>query len=219
MGDTEATTRDSSASLIDAIRWDAQGLVPAIVQHDLTGQVLMMAYMNRLSLEKTLETGETHFWSRSRQELWHKGGTSGNTQRVTAIHIDCDGDTLVVLVDPAGPACHTNEYSCFYRRLDGDTDPEAKPFRYRLYDLLQDRKQNPKPGSYTTQLLKAGEARILQKVGEEAVEVIVAAQAESEERLLEEAADLMYHLTLLMVRRDIPCDAVDRVLRSRYAGR
>ena len=219
MADTTTTGADSSASLIDAIKWDERGLVPAIVQHDLTGQVLMMAYMNRLSLEKTLETGETHFWSRSRQELWHKGGTSGNTQRVTSIHIDCDGDTLVVLVDPAGPACHTNEYSCFYRRIDGDTDPEAKPFRCRLQDLLHDRKQNPKPGSYTTQLLNAGEARILQKLGEEAVEVIVAAQAETEERLLEEAADLMYHLTLLMVRRDIPYDAVDRVLRSRYAGR
>jgi len=215
MSDTATTGND----LIDAIKWDEKGLVPAIVQHDLTGQVLMMAYMNRESLQQTLEIGETVFWSRSRQELWHKGATSGNTQRVTAIHIDCDGDTLVVLVDPAGPACHTNAYTCFYRRLDGDIDPEAKPFRCRLHDLLNDRKENPKAGSYTTQLLRAGDARILQKLGEEAVEVIVAAQAETEERLLEEAADLMYHLMLLMVRRDIPCDAVDRVLRSRYAGR
>lgn len=209
----------SAGELIDSIKWDERGLAPAIVQHDLTGQVLMMAYMNRESLEKTIETAETHFWSRSRNELWRKGGTSGNTQRVTAIHIDCDADTLLVLVDPAGPACHTNEYSCFYRRLDGDTDQEAKPFRCRLYDLLQNRKLNPKPGSYTTQLIKSGEARILQKLGEEAVEVIVAAQAETDERLIAEAADLMYHLTLLMVQHNLTCESIDRELRSRYAGR
>ena len=215
---TTASNGPSSENLIDAIKWDERGLVPAIVQHDLTGQVLMMAYMNQLSLEKTLETGETHFWSRSRGELWHKGGTSGNTQQVKAIHIDCDGDTLLVLVDPAGPACHTGAPTCFYRRLDGDADAEAKPFLCRLYDLLQDRKLNPKPGSYTTQLIRSGEARILQKVGEEAVEVIVAAQAETDERLIAEAADLMYHLVLLMVMHNLPCDSIDRELRTRYGG-
>jgi len=206
-------------TLFDSIRWDERGLTPAIVQDDVSGQVLMMAYMNRLALEKTLETGETHFWSRSRNELWHKGGTSGNVQKVRSIHVDCDGDTLLILVDPAGPACHTGERTCFYRRLDGETDPEGQPFRGRLHSLLHDRKANPRQGSYTTQLLRAGEARVLQKLGEEAIEVIVAAQAESDERLIAEAADLMYHLIVLLVSRDMSCDMVDRELRQRYAGR
>ena len=209
----------AGGDLIDAIAWDERGLVPAIVQHDLTGQVLMLAYMNRQALERTLETGEAHFWSRSRNQLWHKGETSGNVQTVKAIHLDCDGDALLVFVDPAGPACHTGAVTCFHRRLDGAADAEAKPFRCRLYDLLQDRKHNPRPGSYTSQLLKLGEARILQKLGEEAVEVIVAAQAEPDERLIAEAADLMYHLTLLLVQHDLPPESVDRELRNRYANR
>ena len=201
---------------IDQVKFDDKGLVPVVVQDMRTHAVLMMAYMNREALDATLNSGETHFWSRSRQELWHKGATSGNRQQVRAVHVDCDGDTLLVLVDPAGPACHTGERTCFYRRLDHDEDPEAQPFRCRLYGRLRDRKYHPRPGSYTTQLLRAGEARVLQKVGEEAVEVIVAAQAESEERMLEEAADLAYHLALLLVNRDLGCEDVDRELRSRY---
>lgn len=212
-------TAISSSNLIDQIRWDERGLAPAVVQDDLTGQVLMLAYMNREALTKTMETKEVHFWSRSRQSMWRKGETSGNVLSLTAIHVDCDTDSLLIFVDPAGPACHTGTKTCFFRRLDGETDSEAQPFRCRLFSLLRQRKLNPQPGSYTSQLLQAGEARLLQKLGEEAVETIVAAQAESAGRMVEEAADLMYHLILLLVSRDMPCDVVDRELRKRYAGR
>jgi phosphoribosyl-ATP pyrophosphohydrolase/phosphoribosyl-AMP cyclohydrolase len=205
-----------AASLIGQIRWDERGLVPAIVQDDLSGQVLMLAYMNREALERTLETGEAYFWSRSRQSLWHKGESSGHIQRVRAVHIDCDGDTLLLLVDPAGPACHTGHRTCFYRRLDGETDAEAKPFRQRLSDLLAGRKAHPKETSYTSRLFQAGTARILQKVGEEAVEVIIAAQNEPRERLIAEAADLLYHLNVALLAYDIEWAEVDAALRERY---
>jgi phosphoribosyl-ATP pyrophosphohydrolase/phosphoribosyl-AMP cyclohydrolase len=204
---------------LDIIRWDERGLAPAIIQDDLTGQVLMMAYMNREALQKTLETGETHFWSRSRQELWHKGATSGNRQKVRSIHYDCDNDTLLVLVDPAGPACHTGEVTCFHHRLDGDTDVVAAPFRCRLYRRLRDRKLHPQAASYTSQLLLSGDARVLQKLGEEAVETIIAAQAETPERLVSEMADLVYHLIVLLVLRDMGCEVVDSELRRRYGSR
>lgn len=205
-----------AASLIEQIRWDERGLVPAIVQDDLSGQVLMLAYMNREALERTLETREAHFWSRSRQALWHKGESSGHVQRVRAVHIDCDGDTLLLLVDPAGPACHTGRRTCFYRRLDGEQDPEAKPFRQRLSDLLAGRKAHPSETSYTSRLFQAGTPRILQKVGEEAVEVIIAAQNEPRERLIAEAADLLYHLNVALLAYDIGWEEVDAALRERY---
>jgi phosphoribosyl-AMP cyclohydrolase / phosphoribosyl-ATP pyrophosphohydrolase len=216
---TDAGDSLPGQALIEAVSWDERGLVPAIVQDDLSGQVLMVAYMNREALETTLHTGQTHFWSRSRQELWQKGATSGNTQQVQSIHLDCDGDSLLVLVDPAGPACHTGERTCFYRRLDAEMAPAAKPFRCRLFDVLRERKEHPRAGSYTSQLLRAGEARVLQKLGEEAIEVIVAAQAETEERLIAEVADLLYHLTVLLVNRNMDCDTVDRELRSRHGAR
>ncbi len=204
------------SSLMEQIRWDEHGLVPAIVQDDVTGQVLMLAYMNRQALERTLETGEAHFWSRSRQTLWHKGETSGSIQRVRAIHLDCDGDALLLLVDPAGPACHTGNRTCFYRRLDGDMDPEAMPFRQRLSELLARRKSHPSETSYTSRLFQAGTARILQKVGEEAIEVIIAAQNEPRERLIAEAADLLYHLNVALLAHDIQWSEVDAALRHRY---
>lgn len=207
---------ETQSPLMEQIRWDERGLVPAIVQDDLTGQVLMLAYMNREALERTLETGEAHFWSRSRQALWHKGESSGNIQRVRAVHVDCDGDTLLLLVDPAGPACHTGHRTCFYRRLDGQQDPEAKPFRQRLSDLLAGRKAHPSETSYTSRLFQAGTARILQKVGEEAVEVIIAAQNEPRERFIAEAADLLYHLNVALLAHDIEWTEVEAALRERY---
>lgn len=205
-----------SPPLAEQIRWDEQGLVPAIVQDDLTGQVLMLAYMNQEALERTLKTGEAHFWSRSRQALWHKGESSGNIQRVRAVHVDCDGDTLLVLVDPAGPACHTGRRTCFYRRLDGDADAEAKPFRQRLSDLLAQRKAHPSEASYTSRLFQAGIPHILQKVGEEAVEVIIAAQNEPRQRFIAEVADLLYHLNVALLAHDIGWAEVDAALRERY---
>lgn len=202
------------------IRWDEQGLAPAIVQDAHTGQVLMLAYMNQVSLEQTLQTGETWFWSRSRSELWHKGATSGNTQRVVDVRYDCDADTLLVRVEPAGPACHTGRQSCFYRRLPGQEEVEALPSAggvlAHLEAVIHDRKVNPRPESYTCQLLAAGQPRILKKVGEEAIEAIVAAQSEGDERLLSELADLIYHALVLLAARDLSWGDVENELARRF---
>lgn len=202
------------------MQWDEQGLVPAIVQDANTGQVLMLAYMNQASLERTLETGESWFWSRSRGELWHKGATSGNTQRVVEMRYDCDADTLLLRVEPAGPACHTGRQSCFYRRLPDGAElkplPPSGGVLGHLEAVIQDRKANPRPGSYTRQLLDAGLPRILKKVGEEAVEIIVAAQSESDERLISEIADLAYHTLVLLAARDLSWADVETELAERF---
>jgi phosphoribosyl-ATP pyrophosphohydrolase/phosphoribosyl-AMP cyclohydrolase len=212
---------EEGASVID-IKWNEQGLVPAVVQDANTGQVLMLAYMNQASLERTLKTGESWFWSRSRGELWHKGATSGNTQRVEEVRYDCDADTLLLRVEPAGPACHTGHQSCFYRRLpDGGGVEETLPSSGVLAHLeavIQDRKANPRPGSYTCQLLDAGLPRILNKVGEEAIEAIVAAQSEGDERLVSELADLTYHALVLLAACDLSWADVEAELARRHAA-
>jgi phosphoribosyl-ATP pyrophosphohydrolase/phosphoribosyl-AMP cyclohydrolase len=203
------------------IQWDERGLVPAIVQDVHTGQVLMLAYMNQESLERTLESGETWFFSRSRGELWHKGATSGNTQRVIEVRYDCDADTLLVRVEPAGPACHTERQSCFYRRLPDDgvklgtVKPGASVLAH-LDAIIHDRKSNPQPGSYTRELLDAGLPRILQKVGEEAIEAIVAAQGEGDQRLVSELADLTYHALVLLAAKDLSWTDVEAELARRF---
>jgi phosphoribosyl-ATP pyrophosphohydrolase/phosphoribosyl-AMP cyclohydrolase len=202
------------------ITWNEQGLAPAIVQDANTGQVLMLAYMNAESLRRTLETGQTWFWSRSRRELWNKGATSGNTQRVVEIRADCDADTLLVRVQPAGPACHTGQQSCFYRHLpDGarvGAPPTSGGVLAHLEAVVQDRKANPKPGSYTCQLLEAGLPRILKKVGEEAVEVLIAAQSEGDQRLVSELADLIYHALVLLAASDLAWADVEQELARRF---
>jgi phosphoribosyl-ATP pyrophosphohydrolase/phosphoribosyl-AMP cyclohydrolase len=209
-----------SAAGDGTIRWDERGLAPAIVQDAHTGQVLMLAYMNQEALEQTLRTGETWFWSRSRDELWHKGATSGNRQRVIDVRYDCDADTLLVLAEPMGPACHTGRQSCFYRRLPGEDEvPASMPaggVLDHLEAVIQDRKVNPRPGSYTCQLLAAGQPRILKKVGEEAIETIVAAQSEGDERLLSELADLAYHALVLLASRDLSWADVENELARRF---
>lgn len=202
------------------IKWDARGLVPAIVQDAETGQVLMLAYMNQAALERTLETGESWFWSRSRSELWHKGATSGHTQKVLEVRYDCDVDALLLRVRPAGPACHTGHQSCFYRRLsglanEGDAPPSGRVLA-ELEAVIQDRKANPRPGSYTRQLLDAGMPRILKKVGEEAIEVLIAAQSEGDERLVSELADLAYHALVLLASRDLAWSDVEAELARRF---
>jgi phosphoribosyl-AMP cyclohydrolase / phosphoribosyl-ATP pyrophosphohydrolase len=182
------------------IAFDENGLVPCIVQDARTGEVLTLAYMNEEALAKTRETGETHFWSRSRQELWHKGETSGNVQRVERLRYDCDADALVALVEPAGPACHTGERSCFYR---GDTDPTASEALATLERTIAERKAaGDTARSYTAELL-ADPPRIGEKVREEAEEVARAADQESDQRLREEAADVLYHLTVLLASRGL----------------
>jgi phosphoribosyl-ATP pyrophosphohydrolase/phosphoribosyl-AMP cyclohydrolase len=206
---------------IPQLCWDGRGLVPAIIQEASTGQVLMLAYMNQASLEKTVETGQTWFWSRSRGELWHKGATSGNIQRVVEIRYDCDADALLLRVQAAGPACHTSQRSCFYRHLPGGLKPDEgslpRGVLTQLEAIIQDRKGTPRPGSYTRQLLEAGLSQILKKVGEEAVEVIVAAQGEGNERLVSELADLVYHALVLLAARDLSWADVETELARRFA--
>jgi phosphoribosyl-AMP cyclohydrolase / phosphoribosyl-ATP pyrophosphohydrolase len=182
-------------------------LIPAIVRDARTGAVLTLAYMNEESLAKTRETGQTWFWSRSRQELWHKGATSGNTQRVVHIAEDCDRDALVVTVEPSGPACHTGSDSCF-------ADVPPLPLD-RLMSVLQSRHAERPPGSYTTYLFNEGRDKILKKIGEEATEVVIAAKGQSRERLVSEIADLVYHLSVLLVDEGIDWHDVHAELESR----
>ena len=192
--------------------YDERGLVPCVVQDWTSGEVLTLAYMNELALQRTRATGELHLWSRSRQELWHKGATSGNTQTVRSLRVDCDGDALLALVEPAGPACHTGERTCFHR---GETDRgatyEALP---GLERTLRERALERPAGSYTVELLD-DPGRIGEKVMEEAEEVARAAREESEERVDEEAADLLYHLLVLLHSRGRSLSDVEHVLDGR----
>ncbi len=192
--------------------FDERGLVPCIAQDWRTGEVLTLAYMNAEALQRTRETGEVHFFSRSRQELWHKGATSGNTLAAMAIRYDCDGDALLVLVEPAGPACHTGERSCFHRgELEPSAPHESLP---ELERTIASRAETRPAGSYTSELL-GDPARAGAKVQEEAEEVVRAAREESDERVAEESADLIYHLTVLLRSRDLTLADAERVLDGR----
>jgi phosphoribosyl-ATP pyrophosphohydrolase/phosphoribosyl-AMP cyclohydrolase len=194
------------------ILWDAAGLAPCVVQDWTTGEVLTVAYMNADALERTRSTGEMHFWSRSRDELWHKGATSGNTQAVRALRYDCDADAILALVEPAGPACHTGERACFHNGdLAARAPHEALP---ALERTVAARAAERPEGSYTAELL-ADPARIGEKVREEAEEVARAAREESDERLAEEAADVLYHLTVLLHSRGLTLADPERVLDGR----
>lgn len=193
------------------IRFDERGLVPCVVQDARTGEVLSLAYMNGEALERTRETGETHFFSRSRGKLWHKGETSGNVQRVQALRYDCDADTVLALVEPAGPACHTGERTCFFQ---GDLAPNPYEALPALERVVADRRERSPASSYTAELL-ADPDRIGDKLREEADEAARAARGESDERLAEEAADLLYHLTVLLAGRGLEVEAAFDVLNER----
>jgi phosphoribosyl-ATP pyrophosphohydrolase/phosphoribosyl-AMP cyclohydrolase len=197
------------------IEYDERGLVPCVVQDWRTGEVLTLAYMNADALKRTRETGEMHFYSRSRQELWHKGATSGNTQALKALRYDCDGDALLALVEPAGPACHTGERTCFHR---GDLEPGA-PHEVlpTLERTIASRGATMPEGSYTATLL-ADPARNGAKVQEEAGEVARAVSRESDERVAEEAADVLYHLAVLLRGRGLSLEDAERVLDGRRSG-
>ena len=198
--------------VLETIEFDERGLVPAIVQDARTREVLTLAYMNRESLTRTIETGQTWFWSRSRNELWHKGETSGNTQEVVSLTTDCDNDAVVVLVNPAGPACHTGTRSCF----DFDIPEEHAGLIHELYELIQTRQRDRPAGSYTTYLFDKGLDKILKKLGEESAETIIAAKNDDPRLLIAEVADLIYHLLVLLVARDIRLDEVrDELARRR----
>ena len=205
------------------IKFDGRGLVPAIVQDARTREVLTLAYMNAESLKRTLESRETWFWSRSRSELWHKGATSGNTQRITEIRQDCDSDALVVLVEPAGPACHTGARSCFYRDIKGteidlsltSQTTDLGSVLDELYELIGTRQREMPEGSYTTYLFEQGLDKILKKVGEESSEVIIAAKNDDHDSLTKESSDLLYHLIVLMVERGLTLNEISDELVNR----
>jgi phosphoribosyl-ATP pyrophosphohydrolase/phosphoribosyl-AMP cyclohydrolase len=194
------------------VRFDPNGLVPAVVQDARTREVLTLAYMNEESLARTLETGQTWFWSRSRNELWHKGATSGNTQDVVSVTADCDNDAIIVLVNPAGPACHTGARSCFKVEHSGATDTGLL---HELYAVIKSREQERPEGSYTTYLFDKGLDKILKKVGEESAETIIAAKNEDREQLVAEVADLLYHLLVMLVARGVDLNDVRAELAQR----
>ncbi|HWP96717.1 MAG TPA: bifunctional phosphoribosyl-AMP cyclohydrolase/phosphoribosyl-ATP diphosphatase HisIE [Syntrophomonadaceae bacterium] len=217
------------AKILEEIRFDAQGLVPAIIQDAVSGRVLMLAYMNRESLEKTLESGCTWFYSRSRQQLWMKGETSGHVQKVKDVYYDCDEDSLLIQVEQGGVACHTGHYSCFYRDMNGvekepalfdmekiyQAGPNGPAILYELFDVITERKENMPAGSYTTYLFEKGIDKILKKVGEETAEVIIAAKNTDTGELVYEASDLLYHLMVLLVEKGVGLSEIFTELRSR----
>lgn len=219
----------SIEELEQAVKWDASGLVPAIVQEAGSKEVLMLAYMNRESLRKSVETGLTWFWSRSRAELWNKGATSGSTQRITALKYDCDGDTLLVEVIANGPACHTGEPTCFYRTAaataeaaaasegtgSGGADERFKVLA-ELEQLIAERYAERPEGAYTTYLFEKGIDKILKKVGEETAESIIAAKNGDNDELRYEVSDLIYHLLVLLRERNLPLDEIMQELERRH---
>ncbi len=199
---------------INDLKFDDKGLIPAIVVDCDTKEVLTLAYMNRESLEISLEKKLTCFWSRSRQELWLKGETSGNYQHIVSITADCDKDALVIQVKKDGPACHTGEQSCFFNSVLEADEPQ---FTYEgLYELIKGRKTDKKEGSYTTYLFEKGLDKILKKIGEECTEVIIGAKSQDKAETVYEIADLIYHLTVLMVEADISIDDITNELASRH---
>ncbi|KAE8560917.1 phosphoribosyl-ATP pyrophosphohydrolase/phosphoribosyl-AMP cyclohydrolase [Paenibacillus jamilae] len=227
--------------ILDNVRWNEAGLVSAIVQDDATLHVLTLAYMNRESLKLSLESGETWFWSRSRQELWHKGATSGNTQKISSIQLDCDGDALLVRVIPSGPACHTGATSCFSRDISvpgtavaagagnagaqilgtpTDAISSVSEGRFevlaQLEAIIKEREETRPEGAYTTYLFDKGVDKILKKVGEEASETIIAAKNKDNEELRLEVSDLIYHLLVLLQERKLPLDDVLAELNRRH---
>jgi phosphoribosyl-ATP pyrophosphohydrolase/phosphoribosyl-AMP cyclohydrolase len=205
----------SQAIPLDAIRYDDRGLVPAIVQDHLDGTVLMLAWMNQESLYKTLETGETWFWSRSRQELWHKGATSGHIQKVKSVRYDCDSDALLFGVEQVGGiACHTGERSCFHQ-VDHSIAPPPADMLSQVFAVIRDRRDHPVETSYTCQLLAGGDNKILKKIGEEGAEVVMACKDDDPEAIAGEVADLFYHTLVALVYHQVDLSAVYQKLQER----
>ena len=196
------------------LKYNSDGLIPAIVQDHYSKKVLMLAYMNTESLDITIKEGRTCFWSRSRQELWRKGETSGNTQQVVSIRTDCDKDTLLIDVIKNGPACHTGSETCFFEDI---VAPETEEFSYEgLYEMLVGRKVEKKEGSYTTYLFEKGIDKILKKVGEECTEVIIGAKGGDKAETVYEIADLLYHITVMMIEMGITLEEVTAELAKRH---
>ena len=215
-----ADRRLRSGEEVQGLRFDAAGLIPVVAQDAATGSVLMVAWANQEALELTLESGEMHYWSRSRGALWRKGATSGNTQRLRTLHADCDGDTVLARVEPAGPACHTGDPTCFgLGALAGEGDGAAREepgsdVVSRVWEVLKDRDRERPEGSYTTRLLSDENLR-LKKLGEEVAELITALARREEDRIPEEAADLLYHLLVALLGAGVSLDRLHEVLERR----
>lgn len=201
------------------LKYDEKGLIPVIVQHAITREVLTLAYMNEEAYAKTVETGETWFFSRSRQELWHKGETSGNTQKVVSIKTDCDSDALVVEVLPTGPACHTGEDTCFHNTLEKLDNTVGYNTITTLIKVIEERQQTMPEGAYTTYLFEKGVDKICKKIGEEASEVIIASKNDDGEELKWEAADLLYHLLVLLQNQKVSFYDLLQVLQKRHEAK
>lgn len=203
------------------MKFDEKGLIPAVVQDASTKEILMVAYMNDDTLKRTIESGRAVFWSRSRGETWVKGATSGNYMFVKEIRVDCDEDCLLVLVDPAGPACHTGNKTCFFRKLengvlsDVEEEVDSSNILAHLMSVAQDRRKNPQPGSYTNYLFDKGADKILKKVGEEAAEVVIAGKNKDKDEISYEVADLMYHLTVMLADNDMTWNDIFEELEKR----
>ncbi|MFB2771246.1 bifunctional phosphoribosyl-AMP cyclohydrolase/phosphoribosyl-ATP diphosphatase HisIE [Pelatocladus sp. BLCC-F211] len=200
---------------VDQIRYDDRGLVPAIVQDYLDGTVLMMGWMNRESLQKTLETRETWFWSRSREELWHKGETSGHIQKVQSLRYDCDSDALLIGVEQVGDiACHTGERSCFHQ-VEGNITPPPADTLSQVFAVICDRRDQPQESSYTCKLLAGGDNKILKKIGEESAEVVMAFKDDDHDAIASEVADLFYHTLVALAHHQVDLKSVYRKLQER----
>jgi phosphoribosyl-ATP pyrophosphohydrolase/phosphoribosyl-AMP cyclohydrolase len=216
--------KTTPGSILGVIKFDKAGLIPAIIQDAASGDVLMMAYMNRKSLEKTLKTGTTHFWSRSRKRLWQKGESSGNIQRVKSIRLDCDQDTLLVRVAQTRVACHTGRWSCFHQQLsDGrwvmmqnGSDLKKNPIFDRVYQVILDRKKHPREDSYVSSLLKMGKDRILRKIGEESGELIIGSKNGQKAEIISEMADLWFHTLVLLGYHGITPQEIYQELEQRH---
>jgi len=205
---------------INGLKFDEFGLIPAIVVDAESGKVLMLAYMNEESLKISIDEGRTCFWSRSQKKLWRKGETSGNVQHIISIKTDCDNDSLLITVRKNGPACHTGEESCFFNTLVSDETEQSGSFTLdTLYEIIKDRRENRKPGSYTTYLFEKGIDKILKKIGEESTEIIIASKAGDKGETIYEIADFIYHAQVLMAEMDITPGEVIQELASRHVGK
>ncbi|MDO5717748.1 MAG: bifunctional phosphoribosyl-AMP cyclohydrolase/phosphoribosyl-ATP diphosphatase HisIE [Tissierellia bacterium] len=203
---------------IESLKFDDKNLIPAIVQDSKTDEILMLAYMNKESLKKTMETESSWFYSRSRQELWEKGATSGNTQRVVSIAADCDKDCLLLKVIPNGPACHTGEKNCFFNKITESKDLVNRQVLFEEFELIKNRKTHPQKGSYTNYLFEKGVDKICKKIGEESAETIIAAKNNSKEELIYETSDLLYHLNVLLAEMGVDLDDIMKEISDRLKG-
>ena len=207
--------KEIDLEFIDNLKFDEKGLIPAVVQDVDSKEVLMLAYMNKESMKKTLINKKACYFSRSRKALWTKGETSGNTQELKGFYYDCDNDTVLLKVRQKGVACHTGSYSCFFNEVLQNSEMSQKELIESLYDLIKDRKNNPKQGSYTNYLFEKGLDKILKKVGEESAEVIIAAKNEAKDEIVYEISDLIYHVLVLMVNSNVTIEDVLEELKGR----